>query len=373
MLAEIKGLSNLNERKKNKTVRKILFGVIVIFVLAIGFLTFSGYRYVTKSLKPVDATSEEIVQVDIPTGSTRRDIGTILEEEGLIDSAFIFEYYVRYLGKNEFQAGSYLMSPSMTMEEMITYLNEGGTPIMEQPASVVTIPEGIHMEQIAEEIERNTSFSAEEFMTLIESSEFIEAVTVEYPALLTDAVEATNVTRYTLEGYLFPATYELYEDTTLEGLVRQMIARMDQALQPYYSTIQASGYDVHDTLTLASYIEREGVTDEDRGLISGVFQNRLRIGMPLQTDPSVAYALGQHIERTSLADLEVDSPYNTYRYPGVGAGPINSPSESAINASINPTETSYIYFLADLTDGTVYYSETFEEHLQKQSQYLGDN
>lgn len=361
----------MNERKKNRTVRNILLGIVVVFILALFFLAFTGYRYVTNSLEPIDETSEEVVEIEIPTGSTRRDIGAILEENDLINSAFIFEYYVRFLEKNEFQAGTYLMSPSMSMEEMVVYLNEGGTPIMEQPLSAVTIPEGVHIEQIAEMIASETDYSAEEFMALIEDEEFISILVGEYPSLLTAAQSASNITRYTLEGYLFPATYEVYENMTLEDLVRQMIGRMDQAMQPYYAEIQAGGYNVHDILTLASYIEREGVTDEDRGLISGVFYNRLRIGMPLQTDPSVAYALGKHLEQTLLSDLEVDSPYNTYMYPGVGAGPISSPSESAINASVNPNNTNYLYFLADINTGEVYYSETYEQHLEYQEQYIG--
>lgn len=370
MVVEIKGLSDLNERKKNKTVRNILISIVIVFILAVAFLTYSGYNYVVDSLEPMDETSEEIVEIEIPTGSTRRDIAAILEENGLVNSALIFEYYVRFFGDSNFQAGTYLMSPSMSMEEMTTYLNEGGTPIMEQAISVVTVPEGIHLEQIAEQIENETNFSGEEFMTLIEDPVFIQSVSEEYPGLLSSAVSEADVTRYTLEGYLFPATYEIFEQTDLESLIRQMISRMDQAMQPHYASIQSSGFNVHDILTLASYIEREGVTDEDRGLISGVFHNRLRAGMPLQTDPSVAYALGVHLEQTSLEDLEIESPYNTYRYPGVGAGPINSPSESAINASVNPTDTTYMYFLADINTGEVYYSETFEQHLEYQSQYV---
>lgn len=361
----------MNERKKNRTVRNILLGIVLIFIIALGFLVYRGYQYVVESLEPIDASSEEVVEVEIPTGSTRSDIGNILEEHELINNAFIFEYYVRYLEQNEFQAGTYLMSPSMSMEEIIVYLNEGGTPIMEKAVASVTVPEGIHIEQIAEIIGEETEFMSEAFMELIQNEEFIQSLAQEYPNLLTDALEASGQTRYTLEGYLFPATYEIFADTTLDVLVRQMVMRMDQAMQPHYAKIQSGGYDVHDMLTLASYIEREGVTEEDRGLISGVFHNRLRAGMPLQTDPSVAYAIGEHIELTTLADLEVDSPYNTYLYPGVGAGPINSPSESAIHASVNPTDTTYMYFLADINTGEVYYSETFEQHLEYQEQYIG--
>ena len=360
----------MNERGKSKTVRNILLGIVGVSLLAIVLLGFAGYRYVTKSIGPLDPESEDVIEVEIPTGANRRMIGGILEEEDVINSSFVFEYYVRFKGQNDFKAGSYLMSPSMSTDDIFTYLNEGGTPIAKQPTSRVTLPEGIHIEEIAERIENQTDFSADDFMALIQDEAFIEELAQDYPELLTDAVAASEETRYTLEGYLFPATYELFEETTLEVLVRQMISRMNQAVSPYFETIAASDLNVHETLALASHIEREGVTDEDRALISGVFYNRLASDMRLQTDPSVSYAHGEHRERTSLKDLEIDSPYNTYRYTGVGPGPISSPSESAIFASVTPTETDYYYFLADLTTGNVYYAEDYDEHLRLKAEYL---
>lgn len=363
----------MNERTKTKTVRNIIVSIVVVFLLAIFVLGFVGYRYVTNSLEPIDEGSEEVVEVEIPTGSNRRQIGAILEEEELINSALIFEYYVRFQGENNFQAGTYAMSPSMSMDEIISYLNEGGTPIAEKPIAQVTVPEGIHLEEIAEKVENDTDFSSEDFMELVQDDTFIEEVSTSYPKLLTHAIEASESTRYTLEGYLFPATYDIYEATTLDDLVKQMIARMDQALQPHYDEIESSQWNVHEILTLSSYIEREGVTDEDRGQISGVFYNRLEEGMPLQTDPSVSYAHGEHRERTTYKDLEIDSPYNTYKYAGVGPGPINSPSEAAIQASVNPIETTAMYFLADLKTGNVYFSDTYEQHLEYQNKYLRNN
>ena len=360
----------MNERGKSKTVRNILLGILGVFLLAIVLLGFAGYRYVTKSIGPLDPESEDVIEVEIPTGANRRMIGGILEEEDVINSSFVFEYYVRFKGQNDFKAGSYLMSPSMSTDDIITYLNEGGTPIAKQPTSRVTLPEGIHIEEIAERIENQTDFSADDFMALIQDEAFIEELAQDYPELLTDAVAASEETRYTLEGYLFPATYELFEETTLEGVVRQMISRMNQAVSPYYETIAESELNVQETLALASHIEREGVTDEDRALISGVVYNGLASDMSLQTDPSVSYAHGEHRERTSLKDLEIDSPYNTYRYTGVGPGPISSPSESAIFASVTPTETDYYYFLADLTTGNVYYAEDYDEHLRLKAEYL---
>ena len=163
----------MNERGKSKTVRNILLGIVGVSLLAIVLLGFAGYRYVTKGIGPLDPESEDVIEVEIPTGANRRIIGGILEEEDVINSSFIFEYYVRFKGQNDFKAGSYLMSPSMSTDEIITYLNEGGTPIAKQPTSHVTLPEGIHIEEIAERIETQTDFSGDDFMPLIQDEAFI--------------------------------------------------------------------------------------------------------------------------------------------------------------------------------------------------------
>lgn len=365
-------MRDLSERQKNKTVRKFIITILIVFILAVGVLVFVGYRFVSNALEPVDETSEEVVEINIPTGSTRRDIALILEEENLIESSLVFDYYVRFQDENNFQAGTYLMSPSMSVDEMLQYLNEGGTPIAVEPEGHVSIPEGIHIESIAKRIEENTDYSEDEFLELVQDEAFIDELAASFPELLTAALEASDQTRYVLEGYLYPATYSVYEDTTLEDFITQMVTQMDRVMVQYYEEIAESEWTVHEILTLSSYIEREGVTDEDRQLIAGVFYNRLEDGMPLQTDPSVAYALGEHREFTTYSDLKVDSPYNTYLYSGIGAGPINSPSASAIEAAVNPEETDYMYFLADINTGEIYYSTNYQDHLILQKEHVGN-
>jgi len=362
----------LNERHKDKTVRKIIIRMGIIFLVAISILVFMGYRYITQGLNPIDAESEEVIEIEIPSGSTRRDIANILEKNELINSSLIFDFYVRFSEETHFQAGTYLMSPSMSVKEIVSYLNEGGTPIMDQPIFSLTIPEGFNIEEIAERMDEKTDFSRDEFMDLIQNDEFVEQMGEKYPDLLKDALAAEE-TRYVLEGYLFPATYDIFEETTLEDTVEQMISRMNQVVQPYLEVISERNLNVHEILTLASYIEKEGVSEEDRELISGVFYNRLEEGMLLQTDPSVSYALGEHRESTTYKDLEVDSPYNTYKYSGIGAGPIGSPSKGAIEASVYPAETDYLYFLADIHTGNIYYAEDYDEHLRLKEEYIDNN
>lgn len=357
------------ERKTNSIGKKVL----VIFLLIIGLAIFGGYRYWQKGVNPVAASNEETVEIEIPLGSSRKQIGIILEENNLINSFLVYNLYTKLNEENNFRAGTYQMSQSMSLEEILSYLKKGGKPVESNPTMLLSIPEGINLEQIAERMEKRTHFTSENFMEVVQDDAFIKQMAEKFPDLLTDAVEASVQTRYTLEGYLFPATYDVFEQTTVEEIIEEMLNQSNQVLTPYYEKIQASDFNLHEILTLASYIEREGTSDKDRGLISGVFRNRLELEMPLQTDLSVIYALGEHKERVSLEDLEVDSPYNTYMYKGIGPGPINSPSESAIKASIEPTETDYVYFLADLKTGNVYFAETYDEHLEYKSKYLDNN
>lgn len=349
--------------------KKIMITLLILIVLFI----FATYLFIQKGLNPVDANSEEIVEIEIPMGSNKNKIASILEENKLINSSLIYKFYIRLNDGNNFQAGTYSMSPSMSLEEIIHYLNEGGSPIVPEPIARLAVPEGLNIEQIADRIEKHTDFSKKNFMDLVQKQEYIDEVSEKFPDLLSDSLKIASETRYVLEGYLYPATYEIYEETTLDELLTEMIEEMNQIMIPYYEQIQNMEENTHEVLTLASYIEGEGVSDKDRELISGVFYNRLELGMLLRTDPSVSYALGEHRERITYADLEVDSPYNTYKYSGIGPGPINNPSESAIKASLNPTETDYLFFLADLKTGKVYFSEDYDQHLKYKSKYLDNN
>ena len=358
------------DKQSTKTVRKIVLSIVSILVILIIVLFVSGYKYYTSSLEPLEPESNTDVPIEIPIGSSRTDIARILEENEIIKSAFVFNYHLRFTGEEGFQAGYYLFSPSMSTEEIVTQLQEGGTPIMEESAGEITIPEGFTVEQVAIVIEQQTDYSVEDFFQLIESEGFLEEKLQEYPELLDDAMTVKEDTLYTLEGYLYPATYEFFDDTSLDELVTQMIDRMDQVLNEYYTEIEKQDTTVHNILTLSSFVEREGITYEDREKIAGVFYNRLDVGMALQTDVSVTYALGEHQKRITYDDLGVDSPYNLYEYKGLGPGPVNNPSEKAILATIYPAETEYMYFLADLTTREVYFSETYDQHLEYKNKYL---
>jgi UPF0755 protein len=243
------------------------------------------------------------------------------------------------------------------------------------------VPEGYTIKQISEAVTKNTAdddsstpFTADDFLSVVQDGSFISKMVEKYPKLLANLPSADEAT-YQLEGYLFPATYSYYEDTTMEDLVEQMISTMDSYMSSYYDTISEKGMTVNEVLTLASLVEKEGSTDDDRRNIASVFYNRLNANMALQSNIAILYAMGKLGEETTLSadasiDTSIDSPYNVYTNTGLMPGPVDSPSLSAIEATINPASTDYYYFVADVNTGAVYYSETYEEHEANVEKYV---
>lgn len=365
-----------------KRIASAIISIAVILILVGGFFT---YRYVTSAVGPLDKSSSKYITVEIPEGSGNKYIGQILEKAGVIKDANIFNFYTKFKNYTNFGSGYYNLKASMDLDEISKLLQKGGTVEPERPAlGKILITEGYTINQIADAVTVNTiaqksektstPFSKDDFLKLIQDEIFIAKMVAKYPTLFASLPNADQVT-YRLEGYLFPATYNYYEDTTLEDLVEQMISTTDSYLSSYYDTIASKGMTVNEVLTLASLVEKEGSTDEDRRNIASVFYNRLNANMPLQSNIAILYAMGKLGEKTSLAedaaiDTTIDSPYNIYTNTGLMPGPVDSPSLSAIEATINPASTDYLYFVADVKTGAVYYSETFEEHQANVEKYI---
>lgn len=373
--------------KKERTdylAKRISRGLMAVILLVMLITIFFGYRYIQSGINPVDKTSTEYVQVEIPAGSGNKMIGQILEQAGVIKSGSIFNYYTKFRNYTNFQSGYYNFQKSMSLDDIATELQKGGTAEPTRPAlGKVLVTEGYTIEQIAQAITSNantkdttdkTPFKKEDFLALVSDSRFINKMVQKYPDLLANLPSA-NQARYQLEGYLFPATYNYYKETSLEELVEEMIATMDSQLSPYYNQIAASGQTVNDVLTLASLVEKEGSTDDDRKMIASVFNNRLAQNMPLQSNIAILYAMGKLGQKTTLAEdaginTEIDSPYNIYQNPGLMPGPVDSPSLSAIKATIAPAKSNYLYFVADVKTGNVYYAEGYEEHSANVEKYV---
>lgn len=373
--------------KKDRTdhlAKRISRGLIAAILLVMLITAFFGYRFIQSGINPADKTSTEYVQVEIPSGSGNKMIGQILEQAGVIKSGTVFNYYTKFRNYTNFQSGYYNLQKSMSLDEIAAELQKGGTAEPTRPAlGKVLVTEGYTIEQIAQAITSNantkdttdkTPFKKEDFLSLVTDSRFINKMMQKYPKLLANLPSASEA-RYQLEGYLFPATYNYYKETTLEELVEDMIATMDSQLLPYYDQIAASGRTVNDVLTLASLVEKEGSTDDDRKMIASVFNNRLAQGMPLQSNIAILYAMGKLGQKTTLAEdaginTEIASPYNIYQNPGLMPGPVDSPSLSAIKATIAPAKTNYLYFVADVKTGNVYYAEGYEEHSANVERYV---
>ena len=360
-------------KKEDRLVGRIVLIVVSVLVLMMAIFGFTFYKYVDAGLQPLDKNNKKLVQVHIPEGSSNKQIAAVLEESNVIKSGMVFNYYVKFKNLTDFQAGYYQMSPSMTLDEIGEMLKEGGTP---EPTKIadgkVTIPEGYDLDKIGEAIEKNTDFKKADFIALMKNEDFFNQMKAKYPDLLESAATAEGV-RYRLEGYLFPATYDYYKKATLPEFVEQMIAKMNTVMEQYTPTIHAKNLTNQQVLTLASLVEKEGVKEADRKQIAQVFFNRLAADMPIQSDISILYALGEHKETVTYADLEVDSSYNLYKNTGYGPGPLDSPSEESIKAVLNPTPSDYLYFVADISTGKVYFSKTYEEHQVLVNQYVNNS
>lgn len=358
------------KRNKKRSIWKVFLWLFILIILALAGIGFYGYTQYESKLEPVDPQSEESIEVEIPFNSSMQEISQILEDNELIQDARIFNIYTRVNGEDNFQAGFYELSPSDSVQEIADQLQEGGSDVSQEAINQITVPEGYNIVQIVDVIDQSTDFSRDEALLLLESSDFIQSLYDKYPELLSGALEAREETIYTLEGYLYPATYEINVNMSLEELLTAMVDKANTEYTPYFTEIEQSEYDLHDVLTIASFVEAEANNDEDRRLIAGVFLNRLAIDMPLQTDVSVGYANGEHLEYTTLEDANIDSPYNLYRNIGLGPGPNNNPSVNSVDAVLHPAESDYLYFLADINTQETYFSETFEEHLEKQAIYV---
>ena len=348
-----------------KKIMKYFMIALLVIVLVGGFFT---WNYIKGETQPVDTAQTELVSFEIEQGASVKEVSKALENEGIIRNSKLFNFYLKFKNVSGFKSGLYHVSKSMTLDEIIAELSGQGKD-KDQNATKVLIREGEQLTEIAKEVEKSTKYSAEDFMAKVQDEDFLRYLVQKFPKLLTQSYNGYQV-KYVLEGYLFPATYDMNDSKTLQMLITEMVAKTDEVMSKYYDKILASDYTLQEIMAMASLIEKEGTKLEDRKKISSVFHNRIKENMKLQTDVSVQYALGEHKEALSLEDLEVDSPYNLYQNYGVGPGPYNSPSEDAIVAALEPEKTDYLYFLADIKTKEIYYAKTYEEHLELKAKYI---
>ena len=367
------GAKPVKPKKEKKSHVKAFVISFLVFLTLLSAGGYFGYQYVQSSLQPVDASSKQYVTVGIPEGSNVQEIGTTLEKAGLVKHGLIFSFYAKYKNYTDLKAGYYNLQKSMSTEDLLKELQKGGTDEPQEPVlATLTIPEGYTIDQMAQAVGQlqgdfKEPLTADAFLAKVQDESFISQEVTKYPSLLESLPAKDSGARYRLEGYLFPATYSIKESTTIESLIDEMLAAMDKNLSPYYSTIKSKNLTVNELLTIASLVEKEGAKTEDRKLIAGVFYNRLNRDMPLQSNIAILYAQGKLGQNISLAedvaiDTNIDSPYNVYKNVGLMPGPVDSPSLDAIESSINQTKSDNLYFVADVTEGKVYYANNQEDH-----------
>jgi UPF0755 protein len=398
--AEIKNIKKVTRRsqesytrstkkKSKKLAGKIIAIVVLVLFIAGGTTGFLGYKYIKSEIQPYSLTDKSTKAIEIPAGVASKEIGQILEKNHIIKNATAFQYYTKLKSLTGFKSGYYNLSPSMTLTTIAKTLQEGGTEKPVEPVlGKITIPEGFTIDQMADKISDNvltksdkdkTPFTKEEFLKVVTDSTFIEQMKTTYPELFESLPASDSGVKYQLEGYLFPATYEYTKKSTMTSVVEQMIATMNQNLQPYYEKIKTgpNPKTVNEILSIAALTEKEANNDADRRNVAQVFYNRMNVGMTLGSNISILYAEGKLGQKTTLAEdaavnTSLDSPFNLYLHSGYGPGPVTNPSLSAIKAAVEPTDNNDLYFVADVTTGKVYFSETQAEHDANVQKYVND-
>ena len=299
---------------------------------------------------------ERVIEFQVEEGQTAANVLDTLQSSGVIQNEFLLRYYLQYRGiDRQIEAGRYKLAGSMTVREIAQALQRA---LPSQ--SALTVREGWRWEQIAEELSRlSPSFSPMVFEQLIS--------TVPPGYSFSETIPPGG----TLEGFFFPDTYLIEPETTAEEILQRVLANFEAKLTPVLlEGFNQRGLNLHQGVTLASIIEREAIVPDEQDLIASVFLNRLALGMQLDADPTIQYALGRQPDGSwwkaplTLQDLELDSPYNTYLYGGLPPGPISNPGLGALEAVAFPKDTPYLYFRATCDDsGRHAFAVTFEEHL----------
>ena len=341
-------------RNKSKSPIVILVVFVVLVICAGAFI---GLHACDKGVTGEVREGEQIT-VEVPSGSSTESIGILLVENGVIGSSNEFVNSVKQMdAASSLQAGTYEFTGGQPIEEIVEIIASGKT-------AGLTIPEGFTLKQIAERVSQETGIDYDEFYKLVSTGAGNYAS--EYP-FLKDAYQGS------MEGFLFPATYEIGANPTADGLVRQMLDKY----QEQFSTIDMSyakskNLTEYDVVTLAAMIEKESRSSDDKADISAVFYNRLREGITLGSDVTTYYAVGKDLtEELTQEDLNSDSPYNT-RNPhhyGLPAGPICSPGMEALKAAAQPSQAGYLYFFWSASQNKTMFFDTLDEFNKAWDEY----
>jgi UPF0755 protein len=348
MKMEINLLKNKDFSKVSiQFLKKIASTIGSILLLVFLFICFQVYV-------PVDYNSHETVVFAVQKGWSDDQIASALKKLGIIRSSYFFRFYaILSLKHSSLQAGEYNLSPKMSVYQIAGKMAQGD--IIRDTAVIL---EGWDITDIGKYLESKGICTQDYFISLTKkdySAEF---------SFLKDKPKSLS-----LEGYLFPDTYEIGKGETCDGILSSMLENFEKKLTPaLVAETENQGKSIFDIVTMASLIEKEVRIIADKKIVSGILWKRIAIGMPLQLDSTVNYVTGKSDASVLIKDTKINSPYNTYKYYGLPKGPISNPGIESITAAIYPTKTKYLYYLSD---GKTIFSETLEQHNAAKAKYLG--
>ena len=346
--------------------KKIII-IIVLFCLIVGASLIGSYFY----LIGAHGKNEKVI-INVGEGGTYTTISSLLKEKGLIKSELAYKVYVKLNKPDNLEKGDYILNKKYNVKEIIETLEKGSVNLSE--TKMVTFVEGKNMRYIISKITSEFDITEEEILEKLKDNKYLDSLIEKY-WFITDEIKNKDI-YYSLEGYLFPDTYEFYVNSSVEDIFRTMLNNMENKLSKYKEEVSESKYTFHEMLTLASIIELEASSASDRKGVSGVFYNRLKDGWSVSSDVTTYYA--ERIDNWSRdlkkSELNSCNKYNTRSSCMAGklpVGPICNPGIKSIEATIEPTEHKYYYFVADKY-GKTYFSKTDSEHTNKVSKLKRD-
>ena len=351
-------------RKKNRKTKKKA-PILPIFLTVILIAAISALSLFYHMTTPVDKSNNNDITIEIKENYGSAKIAEELKSKGLIRNQAVFKLYTRIKSNTSFYVGSFSLKPSMSMAKIIDELSSKDKA---KSTNSFAIIEGDSILKLAQKLEK-TKLSSKEFLEKVNDAEFIKKLQKQFPELITDDIYGKDI-KYALEGYLYPAIYNIEENETVESLITKMVKTTNDRVIPLYKQNKKEWIinnekvkiSIHDYITMASILEKESTKTDENKLIASVFFNRLAKGMKLQTDPSANYAADKLSGAPTQRELSLQSPYNTYTTVGLPPGPISSVGSASYEALNNAEITEYLYFLHASKDGKAYFSKTYEEH-----------
>ena len=334
--------------------KKIIIASIITLITILALLI-SLYFYNLSSV----SKNSEVVKFNIASGTSTKEVINNLEKNNLIRSKLATLVYVKLHNNLMIQAGTYELDRSMSTKEILNKLGSGD---IIKNTITITFIEGKRLIDYLDVIDANFNYSKEDILKVINNQEYLKSLINKYDCLSNEILNSDIY--YSLEGYLFPATYEFYKDSTIEQILEKMLAKTDAVIKNYLDEINESDYSVHEVLTMASIIENETMLKEDKPLVSQVIYKRLNTNMSLGMDVTTYYGVRKSLkEELTSVDIAAVNAYNTRRtsFLGLPVGPISNPSVASIEAALNPSDTDYVYFYAEITTGKLHFAKTYRE------------